>query len=46
MPAEQGSRTSCSEDEIQSMVRGILGQLFEGRQSSQSMQHNFRLSRR
>jgi hypothetical protein len=30
MAGEQGNRTSCSEDEIQSMVRGIFGQLFEG----------------
>lgn len=39
MAGEQGNRTSCSEDEIQSMVRGIFGQLFERRQSTQSMQH-------
>ncbi|CAB4011610.1 Hypothetical predicted protein [Paramuricea clavata] len=39
MAGEQGNRTSCSEDEIQSMVRGIFGQLFEGRQLTQSMQH-------
>lgn len=38
MAGEQ-ENVKCSEDEIQTVVRGIFGQLFQGRQTTQSLQH-------